>query len=347
MGNSIFYPKISIVTPSFNQGQYLEKTILSVINQNYPNLEYIIIDGGSTDNSIDIIKRYEKHLTYWVSEKDKGQSDAINKGLKKSTGDIFNWLCSDDYLEENVLCRIGEVFTSDSNIMCYTGNLRKFTSTQSLGGFQELLKKSWRETIKKRVVKQPSTFFRTSVIKRLGLLNEKLHYSMDTELLCKFLLLYNRENIFEENDKIIAHYLIHNNSKSGAQSEKFVLEDYAIMHGIAKTFGFKTQEKLLSFLDLPQNYVFPNEIVIDCNVESAKTIVESSILKKSVKIYFRKDFFFAKQVLNSGMLNEYEFDEFEKDHLDFLKKNVVGKPWLYFKIKRFLLWHVKHKHLTP
>ena len=75
--------KISIITPSFNQGQFIEQTILSVINQNYPNLEYIIVDGGSIDNTIDIIKKYEKHITYWVSEPDKGQSDAINKGLKK------------------------------------------------------------------------------------------------------------------------------------------------------------------------------------------------------------------------------------------------------------------------
>ncbi len=80
------WPKISIVTPSYNQALYLEETILSVINQHYPNIEFIVIDGGSTDSSIDIIKRYERNLTYWVSEKDKGQADAITKGLKYLTG---------------------------------------------------------------------------------------------------------------------------------------------------------------------------------------------------------------------------------------------------------------------
>src|ERR1700741_4157141 len=90
-------PTISIVTPSFNQGQFLEQTIDSILSQQYPGLQYIIIDGGSTDNSVEIIKKYEKHLHFWVSEPDKGQSHAINKGLNIATGEVFNWLCSDDY----------------------------------------------------------------------------------------------------------------------------------------------------------------------------------------------------------------------------------------------------------
>jgi glycosyltransferase involved in cell wall biosynthesis len=90
------FPKLSIVTPSYNQGQFLEQTIQSVLSQGYPNLEYIIIDGGSTDGSVEIIKRYEKQLSFWTSEKDNGHYEAVNKGFAKSTGEILSWINSDD-----------------------------------------------------------------------------------------------------------------------------------------------------------------------------------------------------------------------------------------------------------
>jgi glycosyltransferase involved in cell wall biosynthesis len=91
-------PKISIVNPTYNQGEYIEETIQSVLDQNYPNLKYIIMDGGSTDNTVDIINKYEKQLTYWESQPDKGQAHASNKGLNYCTGEIFNWLNPDNYL---------------------------------------------------------------------------------------------------------------------------------------------------------------------------------------------------------------------------------------------------------
>jgi glycosyltransferase involved in cell wall biosynthesis len=110
------YPKISIVTPSYNQGQYLEQTIQSVLAQNYPNLEYIIIDGGSTDDSVAIIKKYESQLTYWVSEPDKGLYDAIQKGFDKSTGEIMAWINSDDLYHNKSFFIVAEIFSKYNQV---------------------------------------------------------------------------------------------------------------------------------------------------------------------------------------------------------------------------------------
>ncbi len=114
------YPRISIVTPSFNQGEFLETTIRSVLDQNYPNLEYIIMDGGSTDGSVDIIKRYEKHLAYWVSQKDRGQNHAITEGFKHATGDIYAYLNSDDMYFRWTFATIAQIFTQVPEIQWLT-----------------------------------------------------------------------------------------------------------------------------------------------------------------------------------------------------------------------------------
>ena len=116
-------PKMSIVTPSYNQAEFLEKTILSILNQNCPNLEYIIIDGGSTDGSVEIIKKYEKYLAYWISEKDNGQAHAIKKGFEKSTGQILAWLNSDDTYLPGALFKIARVFQNNPDADLVFGNI--------------------------------------------------------------------------------------------------------------------------------------------------------------------------------------------------------------------------------
>src|SRR5215211_6231675 len=104
------WPKISVVTPSFNQGRYIEATIKSVVEQGYPNLEYLIMDGGSTDGTVEIIEKYSDQLTYWVSEPDEGQTDALIKGFNLASGDILCWLCSDDLFEARTLQEVAEIF---------------------------------------------------------------------------------------------------------------------------------------------------------------------------------------------------------------------------------------------
>ena len=115
-------PLISIITVVYNGEKYLEQTINSVINQTYKNIEYIIIDGGSTDGTLDIIKQYEQHIAYWISEPDKGQSDALNKGIKKANGQVLGWLNADDYLLPNALKKFIHFYNNNNNYDFYYAN---------------------------------------------------------------------------------------------------------------------------------------------------------------------------------------------------------------------------------
>ncbi len=128
------YPKISIVTVNFNNGDFLEDTIKSVIEQGYPNLEYILIDGGSTDNSLEIIKRYVDHFSYWISEPDDGQYQAIQKGFEKSTGEIMAWLNSDDKYLPHSLFTVAEIFNKYEDINWLMGLAREYTEDGALVG---------------------------------------------------------------------------------------------------------------------------------------------------------------------------------------------------------------------
>ncbi|MGD0712122.1 MAG: glycosyltransferase family 2 protein, partial [Bacteroidales bacterium] len=175
-------PKISVVTPSYNQGQFLEQTILSVLGQNYPNLEYIIIDGGSTDNSVEIIKKYAKRIYYWVSEPDNSQSHAINKGFDKATGDILCWLNSDDIYMPNILQYVAKNINIDE-AQILTGNCIHFSESETEGVtvqgcktvqyFQEF------DLLNADFITQPSTFWTRKVLEKVGKLNEQMHFVFD------------------------------------------------------------------------------------------------------------------------------------------------------------------------
>ena len=176
-------PKITIITPSYNQGEFLEDTIKSVLEQDYSNLEYFIFDGGSTDNSVEIIRKYEKHLDFWVSEKDNGQTDAINKGMKKATGEIVAWLNSDDFYYPGTLQTIADAYATHPEAGLFVGNGtlndksgRKIrTYSDGVGfDFDVLLKGS-------NFILQPSTFINRKVFSDVGYLDETLYYTMDLE----------------------------------------------------------------------------------------------------------------------------------------------------------------------
>lgn len=182
------YPKITVVTPSFNQGQFIEETILSVINQNYPNLEYIIIDGGSTDETLSIIKKYEKVINYWVSEKDDGQTHAIMKGFDKATGEILCWLNSDDLFEKDALHKIASFFNKNPNAEVVYGNSSWITKNGDFIKYKKEVnfnKFIW--IFDYNYIPQPSVFWRKSLYLKTGGLDKSYHCAMDAYLWMKFM----------------------------------------------------------------------------------------------------------------------------------------------------------------
>jgi len=178
-------PKFSIVTPSFNQGEFLEETIQSVLDQNYPDLEYILIDGGSNDNSVDVIRKYEKYLTFWVSEKDRGQSHAINKGFSRATGDIYSWLNSDDRLEAGALGLVTKMACEYPDAGAFVGHGRKVDISGNTTYYKKpdgLTFEGFCGWLDDGNFMQPSCFFRRSAWEAAGPLDEDIHIAMDVDL---------------------------------------------------------------------------------------------------------------------------------------------------------------------
>jgi glycosyltransferase involved in cell wall biosynthesis len=207
------YQKISIVTPSYNQSQFLEQTIDSVLCQNYPNIEYIIIDGGSTDGSVDIIKKYNRYLHYWVSERDRGQTHAINKGLETATGDILTYLNSDDLYLPGAFEFVAEYFNNNPEIKFIYGNIQIIDEK---GNIIKRKKQPPFDYIMGcmlgfgHIIDQPAAFWQREIYETVGPLNESYHYSMDEEYWLRIANRFKLEHI----EKTLAQFRWHSLSKS-------------------------------------------------------------------------------------------------------------------------------------
>lgn len=227
------WPKISIVTPNYNQGQYLEKTIRSVLLQGYPSLEYIIIDGESTDISTEIIKRYEPWLCYWVSEADRGQSHAINKGFEHASGDIFAWLNSDDIYLPGVLEIVAQQFSScPEKIGALVGDGVKVNERGEAvyrPKVPELSHAAFLDWMDYGHFMQPSCFFRRIAWEKSGPLRDDLNYPLDVDLWLKMIKYYE----FKKIDKLFSQALQHDSAKTTAEKERMRAETILLVmeHG--------------------------------------------------------------------------------------------------------------------
>jgi glycosyltransferase involved in cell wall biosynthesis len=214
------WPKISVVTPSYNQVRFIEETIRSVLLQGYPNLEYIIIDGGSTDNSVEILKKYEPWLSYWVSEKDKGQSDAINKGWERATGEIVAYLNSDDTYTPGVLGEVAEHLKNHPDCVVIHGQ----TIVTDEAGIEKGIFGSEFDLISSvngcnDSVAQPSAFVRRRALSDVGLMDVNLSRAMDYDLWLRLRLRHPFHHVPRRWSKFRCHSQSKSSGKVSLRSE--------------------------------------------------------------------------------------------------------------------------------
>lgn len=208
------WPRVSVVTPSFNQGRFLERTIRSVLLQGYPDVEHLVIDGGSTDESVAVIRKYERYLAHWESERDRGQSHAINKGFARATGEIICWLNSDDFYLPGTLRTVAEALFEGGGAPAVVGHCVQVyvdgrPPHRGLGRFENLerLLEFW----KGYQMHQPSIFWRREVFEKVGYLDESLHLTMDFDYWVRIARHFDFKNI----DRDLSCATYHEEAKTG------------------------------------------------------------------------------------------------------------------------------------
>jgi glycosyltransferase involved in cell wall biosynthesis len=234
-------PKVTIVTPSYNQGRFIEETILSVLAQDYANLEYIVIDGGSNDNTLDVIKRYEGQLTFWLSESDRGQADAINKGFRRATGDIVTWLNSDDVYLPHTLRRAVQYF-DDPEVALVHGKCILFGE-----GIKEEVRGAGERDLEVLYLTrvpfpQPSSFFRRRVLLEQGYLDESFQLMMDYDLLVRIALNYKLKRV----EDTFSRYRLHDGCKTLSSPVGHARAAARVFSKLLRSFG--STETLISHM---------------------------------------------------------------------------------------------------
>ena len=219
---------VSIITPSFNQAAYLEQTILSVLGQDHSHIEYIVVDGGSTDNSVDIIQKYESKLAWWASEKDKGQADAINKGFARATGEVVAWLNSDDYYLAGAVSAAVKIFEEYPEVVLVYGNMLAVDEHGKTFNTLNYKQLTLEDLLCFQIIGQPAVFMRRSALQAAGGLDPTFHFMLDHHL---WIRLAQRGKILHVNQTwAAARY--HAEAKNIALSAEFGRDAFRILDAV-------------------------------------------------------------------------------------------------------------------
>jgi len=234
-----------VITPSFNQGVFLERTIKSVLDQNYPNLQYLIIDGGSTDDSVNIIKKYEPNLFYWVSEPDRGQADAINKGLRRATGEWVAWQNSDDIYYPGVFHQLAMTAELHPEADLIIGNMMLVDAEDHPLRDLHYVRPTYNSLVAEgMVLANQAAFWRRSLHDRIGYLEDKMSYSFDYEWFLR--VLKGRKAVHV--NQTWGGFRVHEMAKTNNPKRRFVEENRQILQGKKISRGFLFRYRLRRML---------------------------------------------------------------------------------------------------
>lgn len=327
--------RISLITPSFQQAEFLEETLRSCHEQSSEDLEHIVVDGGSNDGSKEIIEQYANKLAWWCSETDRGQSHAINKGLEKSTGQVFNWLNSDDLLTPDALVSVQEAFNADSELLALGGKIIHRTEEKDELFAVQTDSNDPENFFTDHAVLQPATFFRMDVVKAIGGVEEKLRYVMDYELWLQFVFRYGTSHI-RLIPEPLAIFRIHEESKTMTAHARFLDEMASVLHGLCINTGSQDLGRLLALgYDMSEGLrTIPADPVNHRKIVRKMTL--RFLLKWNGTIHQKGQFVLMKAFLNEIRQEEVQNDPWAIQRYRELQKQLAPPTWSLFRLKRKL-----------
>ena len=272
----------TVITPSYNQAAFLEETIQSVLTQDIPDLEYVVMDGGSTDGSAEIIRSHEKKLSGWVSEKDRGQADGVNKGAARTHGEIIGWLNSDDLYLPGTLRRIRDYFDAHPETDVVYGNVRSIDGEGNWFNTMKFEPYTLEDLMRFRVISQPGVFFRRSIWEAVGGLDFSYHYLLDHQLWLRMAVRTKFEYI--PVDLAAARY--HEAAKNRAHTEDFGKEAYRLADWLLNEDPFASRAEPIR-----------NQIIGGAAWLDAHYLSDGGMPGKSLKAYAKAFRLFPERVL--------------------------------------------------
>jgi glycosyltransferase involved in cell wall biosynthesis len=325
-------PRITIITPSYQQAPYLAECIRSLHDQGYPDLEHIIVDGGSTDGSREIIERYADKLAWWCCEKDKGQSDAINKGLARATGQVFGWLNSDDLLLPGSLHAVGEAFSTHPDMTVFTGvRIERAADGTERALAQDDPGDTEGYYIHPRI-NQQSTFMRMDLVKALPGVEQRLHYVMDYELWLQLMFRHGTAEVWVD-PRPLSIFRLHPVSKTTTVHHRFLDEIASLLHRLSMATGSEEWARVLELGHriTPDLRDFP---VTSAHAPLVQRMVRWFLLRWHHELYTASDLRMMKAFRRTDQVKEVALSGQEREWLSQVDAAVDVPGWWAFRLRR-------------